>query len=172
MTRLRRRSWYQPRSQKSDVLRLYVMVALLVAVLLMAFFAQRSEIWSGLFPDEGHVDTAKTDFAKVHSPALDAANSQAKKSTPQTIELVPIEPPPKAKQPEDYGTRWMMGGLILVTIAYFGWRIYSITRRFSRRPALQADPRDGRRMFLPDDAAATQPPGPPPSNTDRGPTNV
>jgi hypothetical protein len=96
-------------------MRLSTMIALLVIVLVLMAAARRPEIWSHLFPN---LDQA--------APAA-SAESSAKTA------LEPAKAPHTART-SDPQSRLLMGGLIVVAIAYAFWRITRLTRAITARP--------------------------------------
>jgi hypothetical protein len=92
-------------------MRLSTMIVLLVVVLVLMAAASRPEIWSHLFPS-------------LDQPApAGSADGSAKAA---------LEPA-KAPQTSDQNSRLLMGGLIVVAIAYAFWRITRLTRAISAR---------------------------------------
>ena len=95
-------------------MRLSTMIVLLVVVLVLMASASRSEIWSHLFPS-------------LDQPApAGSAEGSAKTA------LEPAKAPHTA-QTSDQNSRLLMGGLIVVAIAYAFWRITRLTRAITVR---------------------------------------
>ena len=114
MTQFRRRSWQSPRPRRNEGMRLSTMIVLLVIVLVLMAAASRPEIWSHLFPS-----------LDQPAPAGSAVGS-AKTA------LEPAKAPHPAQTP-DQNSRFLMGGLIVLAIAYAFWRITRLTRAITAR---------------------------------------
>jgi hypothetical protein len=95
-------------------MRLSTMVVLLVIVLVLMAAASRPEIWSHLFPSLDQPAPAGTSEGSAKT-ALELAKA------PQTV------------QTSDQNSRLLMGGLIVVAIAYAFWRITRLTRAITAR---------------------------------------
>jgi hypothetical protein len=114
MTQIRRRSWGSARPKRNEGMRLSTMIALFVVVVLLMLAANQPEFWSRFLP---HLDQP----APADSAGANAKTAPAPPQAPQTARS------PDRKSP------LMLGGLIVVAIAYFGWRIARIGRAVSRR---------------------------------------
>jgi hypothetical protein len=114
VTQFRRRSWQSPGPRRNEGMRLSTMIVLLVVVLVLMAAASRPEIWSHLFPS-------------LDQPAPAGSAEGSAKMAPE-----PAKAPHTAQTP-DQNSRLLMGGLIVVAIAYAFWRITRLTRAITAR---------------------------------------
>lgn len=114
MTQFRRRSWRSAPARRNEGLRLSTMIVLFVVVLLLIVAANRPEIWSHFLPN-------LVPPAPAHPAATDAKAA------------VPPQETAPAPRIADRQSPFLLGGLIVVAIIYFGWRIARIGRAVARR---------------------------------------
>jgi hypothetical protein len=89
------------------------MIVLFVVVVLLILAANRPEIWSRLLPN-----------LDPPAPAHSAAHAKSAVPPPET---------PQSPRIADRQSPLLLGGLIVVAIIYFGWRIARIGRAVARR---------------------------------------
>lgn len=119
MARFGRRSWVSTRSVRNDGMRLSTMVVLFAVVVLLMFVSNRPEIWSRFVPDWD--ESVKADVAKT--PQSADLPSKIKQSAP----------PAAPNRSSDQRSPLLMGGLLMLAVIYFAWRIARIGRAVSRR---------------------------------------
>jgi hypothetical protein len=119
VARFGRRSWVSTRSVRNDGMRLSTMVVLFAVVVLLMFVSNRPEIWSRFVPDWD--ESVKADVAKT--PQSADLPSKIKQSAP----------PAAPNRSSDQRSPLLMGGLLMLAVIYFAWRIARIGRAVSRR---------------------------------------
>jgi hypothetical protein len=112
MKQVRRRLWSPERGRRKEGIRLSTMVVLLAVVLLLMAAANQPQIWSQFFPN-------------LQKPApAQSADGAAGNPDPSAK--------PVASHAADSRSPLMWGGLIVLALAYFSWRITRIGRSFLR----------------------------------------
>jgi len=106
-------------------MRLSTMIVLFAVVLLLMLVSNRPEIWSRFVPNWDESDTAQ---ATKTSQSADSAARRNQSAPPAAASRSPSQQSPL-----------LMGGLLVVAVAYFAWRIARIGRAVSRRVETNRD---------------------------------
>jgi len=136
MPGIRRRSRQPSGVSPRDNRRLWAMVGLLAAVVVLMEVARQPAIWSRLLPEE-------------NPPA-------AEEGANRPAEAPASKPPSRPVNPN-----FLMGPLILLASLYFVWRIFSLRRRYWKRSQLKPRPRTQFRSPPPSDQMPVPVPEPP-----------
>lgn len=151
MRRFGERSWNSARPPRKEGMRLSTMVGLLAIVVALMLVAGRPDIWSGFLPSFDSQPPAPGTAPRDQASA-------SSKGNPQTIELVdpasqgqkpapaqPTRQPNPTRRPSPN----TMVALLVVTIAYFVWRIIRISRSVTRRAESELHRRRSRLSLQP-----------------------